>query len=84
MFVYFWLYWVFVAAQAFPSCSKWGLLSSCGVWASPCSGFSCCGAQTLGAWALVVVVHGLCCSAAGGIFPDQGSNPCPLHWQLDA
>ena len=20
-------------------------------------------------------------SAACGIFPDQGSNPCPLHWQ---
>ena len=25
-----------------------------------------------------------CCSAAGGIFPDQGSNPCPLHWQADS
>ena len=20
---------------------------------------------------------------ARGIFPDQGSNPCPLHWQAD-
>ena len=26
----------------------------------------------------------LCCSAACGIFPDQGSNPCPLHWQADS
>ena len=26
-----------------------------------------------------VVVHGLRCSSACGIFPDQGSNPCPLH-----
>ena len=26
------------------------------------------------------MVHGLSCSAACGIFPDQGSNPCPLHW----
>ena len=25
----------------------------------------------------VVVAHGLSCSAAWGIFPDQGSNPCP-------
>ena len=25
--------------------------------------------------------HGLSCSAACGIFLDQGSNPCPLHWQ---
>ena len=21
---------------------------------------------------------------ACGIFPDQGSNPCPLHWQVDS
>ena len=27
----------------------------------------------------VVVAHGPSCSAACGIFPNQGSNPCPLH-----
>ena len=27
------------------------------------------------------MVPGLSCSAACGIFPDQGSNPCPLYWQ---
>ena len=27
----------------------------------------------------VAVAHGPSCSAACGIFPDQGSNPCPLH-----
>ena len=27
---------------------------------------------------------GLSCPAACGIFPDQGSNPCPLHWQADS
>ena len=32
----------------------------------------------------VVVMHGLSCSAACGIFPDQGSNPCPLHWEADS
>ena len=32
----------------------------------------------------VVVVHGPSCSAACGIFPYQGSNPCPLHWQADS
>ena len=32
----------------------------------------------------VVVAHGLSCSTACGIFPDQGSNPCPLHWQADS
>ena len=32
----------------------------------------------------VVVAHGPSCSAACGTFPDQGSNPCPLHWQADS
>ena len=32
----------------------------------------------------VVVAHGPSCSAACGIFLDQGSNPCPLHWQADS
>ena len=27
----------------------------------------------------VVVAHGPSCSLACGIFPDQGSSPCPLH-----
>ena len=32
----------------------------------------------------VTVVHGPSCSAARGILPDQGSNPCPLRWQADS
>ena len=32
----------------------------------------------------VVVAHGPSCSVACGIFPDQGSNPCRLHWQADS
>ena len=31
-----------------------------------------------------IVAHGPSCSAACGIFPDQGLNPCPLHWQADS
>ena len=30
------------------------------------------------------MAHGLSCSAARGILPDQGPNPCPLHWQADS
>ena len=30
------------------------------------------------------MAHGLSCSVACGIFPGQGSNPCPLHWQADS
>ena len=55
-----------------------------GAQASHCSGLSCCGAQAPGTQISVVVAHGLSCSAACGIFPDQGSNPCPLHWQVDS
>ena len=32
----------------------------------------------------VIVAHGPSWSVACGIFPDQGSNPCPLHWQADS
>ena len=31
-----------------------------------------------------VVAHGPSRSVACGIFPDQGSNPCPLHRQADS
>ena len=31
----------------------------------------------------IVAAHGLRCSVACGIFPDQGSNPSLLHWQAD-
>ena len=32
----------------------------------------------------IVVGRGLSCSEACGIFPDQGLNLCPLHWQADS
>ena len=32
----------------------------------------------------VVVAHGPSCSTACGVFPDQCSNLCPLHWQADS
>ena len=46
-------------------------LSSCDMWALECAGS-------------VVVVHGLRCSLRCGVFPDQGSDSCPLHWQMDS
>ena len=30
------------------------------------------------------MAHRPSCSVACGIFPDQDSNPCPLHWQADS
>ena len=32
----------------------------------------------------VIEEHGLSCPKTCGIFPDQGSNWCPLHWQADS
>ena len=53
-------------AQAFSSYDERGLHSSCGAWASHCSGF--CEAGALGLWASVVVVQELSCPGACGIF----------------
>ena len=81
-FIY-WLCWVFIAAQGlFSSCGEQGLLSSCGAWASHCGGFSFCRAWTLG-HKLSSCGAGVSCSLACGIFLDQGSNPCLMHWQVD-
>ena len=38
----------------------------------------------LGLWSTGSVVVVLNCSAACGIFPDQGLNPCPLHCKADS
>ena len=60
-FIYFifWLHWVFVAVHGLSLVVASGGCSSCGARASHCSGFSCCGAQALGARASVVVARGL-------------------------
>ena len=78
---------------AFSSCGKLGLLFTLGYMGFSFLGFSCCRAQALGAWVSVVagcrrsrcspqvLELALSSSKAGGIFPVQGCNPGPLHWQ---
>ena len=85
------IYFLFLAAlglccyaQAFSSCGEPGLHSNCSALASHCGGFSHCKAWALGSQASVVGAHRLSCSAACGIFLDQGSNLCPLHQQVDS
>ena len=46
-------------ARAFSSCGELGATLRCGARAAHCGGFSCCGAQALGARASVVVAQGL-------------------------
>ena len=84
LFIYLWLCWVFVSVRGLSPVAASGGHSS-----SRCAGLSLLrplllrstGSRRTGS---VIVAHGLSCSVACGIFPDQGSNPCPLHWQADS
>ena len=84
LFIYLWLCWVFVSLRGLSLVAASGGHSSL-----QCAGLSLSrplllrstGSRRAGS---VVVAHGLSCSAAWGILPDQGSNPCPLHWQADS
>ena len=84
LFIYLWLCWVFVSVRGLSLVVANGGHSS-----SRCVGLSLLrsvllrstGSRRAGS---VIVAHGPSCSAARGIFPDQGSNPCPLHWQADS
>ena len=84
LFIFLWLCWVFVAVQGLSLVAASGGHSS-----SRCAGLSLSwplllwstGSRRAGS---VIVAHGPSCSAACGIFPDQGSNLCPLNWQADS
>ena len=55
-----------------------------GVWASHYGCFSYCGTRAPGIQASGIGAPGLSCSTACGIFPDQGSKLCSLHWQVNS
>ena len=84
LFIHLWLCCVFVSVRGLSLVAASGGHSS-----SQCAGLSLSrplllrstGSRCAGS---VVVAHGPSCSEACGIFPDQGSNPCPLHWQADS
>ena len=84
LFIYFWLCWVFVSVRGLSL-----VVASGGHSSSRCAGLSpsrplllrSTGSRRAGS---AIVAHGPSCSAACGILPDQGSNPCPLHWQADS
>ena len=84
LFIYFWLCWVFISLRGLSL-----VVASGGHSSSRCVGLSLSwplllrstGSRRAGS---VVVAHGPSCSATCGIFPDQGSNPCPLYWQADS
>ena len=81
LFIYLWLCWVFVSVRGLSL-----VVASGGHSSSRCAGLSLSrplslrstGSRRAGS---VTVAHGPSCSLACGIFPDQGSNPCPLWLQ---
>ena len=84
LFIYLWLCWVFVSVRGLSL-----VAASKGHSSSRCAGLSLSralllqrsGSRRAGS---VIVAHGPSCSAACGILPDQGPNPCPPHWQADS
>ena len=81
---YLWLCWVFISVRG-PS----PVAASGGHPSSRCAGLSLSWPLLLrstgsGSAGSVIVAHGPSWSVACGIFPDQGSNLCPLHWQADS
>ena len=81
---YLWLCWVFISVRGLSL-----VVASGGHSSLRCAGLSLSrplllrstGSRCAGS---VIVAHGPSCSAACGILPDQGSNPCPLHQQADS
>ena len=61
-------------ALAFSSCGERGATLRCGVRASHCGGFSCCGAWALGVRASVVVTLGL--SSCGSHALERRLSTC--------
>ena len=100
IYLFFWWHWVFVACseRAFSSCSErrrlflvaLGLLVAAASlalesrlqWLQHTG--SVVAAFQLWGTGLAVVAFGLSCPAACSIFPDQGLNQCPLHWQVNS
>ena len=75
--------------RAFSRCGERELLSSCAQ-APRGGGFSCWQSTCSGACRLQYecgfsgVAHGPSCPVACAVLPDEVSNPCPLHWQVDS
>ena len=76
--------WIYLLTAVLALCRCTWAFSTCSV-----QGFSLRGLLLLRSMGsrhrgLIVGAHRLSCSKACGIFPDQGSNPWPLCWQVDS
>ena len=97
---FYWLWWVFIAARGLSlvvasrayyqlQCadfSLWWLLLGRQALGAQTSVVAVLRLSSCSSWIQRTgsVAHRLSCSAACGIFPDQGLNLCPLHWQAES
>ena len=72
LFIYFWLCWVFVAVRGLSLVEASRRYSSL-----QCMGFSL-------QWLLLLRSTGSNCTVFSHCGASQGSNLCPLHWQVDS
>ena len=74
-------FYLFLAALGFPCGARASFVELRLLVPESCPAVAAAGLQSTGS---IVVAHGLCCFLACGFFPDQESNPCLLHWQVDS
>ena len=93
LFIYLFIYFIFLAVLGLRFVRGLSLVAASGghssSWCRDHSSLRCAGLSLSRPLPLrgtgsrhagsAVVAHGPSCSAACGILPDQGSNPCPLH-----
>ena len=82
-YYWFWRRWVLVAVHGFlqlwrAEARPWLRRAGSSLWwlLSRSTGSGACRLRSC--------AHGLSGSEARAVFPDQGLNPCPLHWQVDS
>ena len=81
VFGFFWLHCVFVAAHRLVAMSRGCSLVAVRRLLTAAASL---GVEQLRCVGSEVAALRLNCPEACGIFPNQGPNPCPLHWQVDS
>ena len=76
-YLFIWLHWVFLSAQGLSLVVVSGGCSVLEV-------ASLVAEHMLESVGSIIVMHGLGCHQACGIFPDKGLSLCRLHWQADS
>ena len=75
----YYLFFILLGLQGYSVVTKSELTFSCGAWALGTQA-----SPRLQSTGLIVVVRRVSCSVACGNYPDPGSKPCLLNWQVDS